>query len=156
QQLGKVAIDVTSVETVRTPERPRPISELQPGTSTSVASSPTRPLSASLTLADRYAADLPTAVADRQRLLDELNDQVRSCMLCRELACSGKPTVFGVGSAKPRVVFFGEAPGADEDRQGEPFVGRAGQLLTKIIEACGWKRSDVYIMNVQPQASMIL
>jgi DNA polymerase len=45
-------------------------------------------------------------------------------------------------------VFFGEAPGADEDRQGEPFVGRAGQLLTKIIEACGWRRSDVYIMNV--------
>jgi DNA polymerase len=56
--------------------------------------------------------------------------------------------VFGVGSAQPRVVFFGEAPGADEDRQGEPFVGRAGQLLTKIIEACGWQRSDVYIMNV--------
>jgi DNA polymerase len=56
--------------------------------------------------------------------------------------------VFGVGSPKPRVVFFGEAPGADEDRQGEPFVGRAGQLLTKIIEACGWQRGDVYIMNV--------
>jgi DNA polymerase len=46
------------------------------------------------------------------------------------------------------VAFFGEAPGADEDRQGEPFVGRAGQLLTKIIEACGFKREDVYILNV--------
>lgn len=56
--------------------------------------------------------------------------------------------MFGVGHPRPRVVFFGEAPGADEDRQGEPFVGRAGQLLTKIIAACGWQRSDVYIMNV--------
>ena len=70
---------------------------------------------------------------------------------CPSLPRSGlqpQATVFGVGHAKPRVVFFGEAPGADEDRHGEPFVGRAGQLLTKIIEACGWKRSDVYIMNV--------
>ena len=77
-----------------------------------------------------------------------LNTEVRACTLCRDLACTRKQTVFGVGNAKPRVVFFGEAPGADEDRQGEPFVGRAGQLLTKIIEACGWQRSDVYIMNV--------
>jgi DNA polymerase len=64
------------------------------------------------------------------------------------LASGRKQTVFGVGNPRPRVVFFGEAPGADEDRLGEPFVGRAGQLLTKIIEACGWQRSDVYIMNV--------
>jgi uracil-DNA glycosylase len=92
--------------------------------------------------------DLPTSLTDRQKLLAELNTQVRACKLCRDLACTRKQTVFGVGSAKPRVAFFGEAPGADEDRQGEPFVGRAGQLLTKIIEACGWQRSDVYIMNV--------
>ena len=95
-----------------------------------------------------YPSDLPDSAADRQRLLDELNAQVRPCLLCRELASGRKQTVFGVGNSKPRVVFFGEAPGADEDRQGEPFVGRAGQLLTKIIEACGWQRSDVYIMNV--------
>jgi uracil-DNA glycosylase family 4 len=101
-----------------------------------------------LSLTQPYPTDLPSGAADRQRLLDELNAEVRACTLCRELACSRKQTVFGVGSAKPRVVFFGEAPGADEDRQGEPFVGRAGQLLTKIIEACGWQRSDVYIMNV--------
>jgi DNA polymerase len=106
--------------------------------------SPTPPLA----LSQPYAADLPDAVTGRQQLLDELNSEVRACTLCRELACTRKQTVFGVGSAKPRVVFFGEAPGADEDRQGEPFVGRAGQLLTKIIEACGWKRSDVFIMNV--------
>jgi DNA polymerase len=95
-----------------------------------------------------YPQDLPQAAAERQQLLDELNAQVRPCLLCRELASGRKQTVFGVGNPRPRVAFFGEAPGADEDRQGEPFVGRAGQLLTKIIEACGWQRSDVYIMNV--------
>lgn len=99
-------------------------------------------------LAQPYPDDLPDSAADRQRLLDELNEQVRPCVLCRELATGRKQTVFGVGSPKPRVAFFGEAPGADEDRLGEPFVGRAGQLLTKIIEACGWQRSDVYILNV--------
>ena len=56
--------------------------------------------------------------------------------------------VFGVGNPNADLMFVGEAPGADEDRQGEPFVGRAGQLLTKIIEAIGLQRSDVYIANV--------
>jgi len=104
--------------------------------------------SAPLSLSQPYPCDFPDATSARQQLLDDLNNEVRGCKLCRELACTRKQTVFGIGSAKPRVVFFGEAPGADEDRQGEPFVGRAGQLLTKIIEACGWQRSDVYIMNV--------
>jgi uracil-DNA glycosylase len=107
---------------------------------------PSPPLPLSVT--QPYPTDLPKTIADRQQLLDDLNAKVRGCTLCRELACTRTQTVFGVGHAKPRVVFFGEAPGADEDRQGEPFVGRAGQLLTKIIEACGWARSDVYIMNV--------
>jgi DNA polymerase len=95
-----------------------------------------------------YPAGLPVSAADRQQMLDELALRVRGCTLCKELACTRTQTVFGVGNARPRVVFFGEAPGADEDRQGEPFVGRAGQLLTKIIAACGWDRSDVYILNV--------
>jgi DNA polymerase len=56
--------------------------------------------------------------------------------------------VFGVGNPNADLMFVGEAPGADEDVQGEPFVGRAGQLLTKIIEAIGLKREDVYIANV--------
>jgi uracil-DNA glycosylase family 4 len=56
--------------------------------------------------------------------------------------------VFGVGNPEARLMFVGEAPGADEDIQGEPFVGRAGQLLTKIIESIGLQRSDVYIANV--------
>jgi hypothetical protein len=121
-----------------------------PLSSTSQSSMPRSASAAisSLTLSQPYPTDVPDATAGRQQLLEELNNQVRACQLCRELACTRKQTVFGIGNAKPRVVFFGEAPGADEDRQGEPFVGRAGQLLTKIIEACGWQRSDVYIMNV--------
>jgi DNA polymerase len=95
-----------------------------------------------------YPQEIPSDAANRQRLLDQLNEQVRGCKLCAILAKQRKQTVFGVGSPTARVVFFGEAPGADEDREGEPFVGRAGQLLTKIIEACTWKRSDVYILNV--------
>ena len=95
-----------------------------------------------------YPSDIPLDPAEKQRLMDELNVTVRGCPLCRELVCTRTQTVFGVGNPAAEVVFFGEAPGADEDRQGEPFVGRAGQLLTKIIEACTWKRQDVYILNV--------
>jgi uracil-DNA glycosylase len=95
-----------------------------------------------------YPRDLPLSADGCQLLLDKENEKVRPCTLCKELARTRTQTVYGVGNPRARVVFFGEAPGADEDRQGEPFVGRAGQLLTKIIEACGWKRDDVYILNV--------
>ena len=84
----------------------------------------------------------------RAAALDLINSgEVKGCKLCRELAAYRTQTVFGVGNVTPRVVMFGEAPGADEDKQGEPFVGRAGQLLNKIIEACTWKREEVYILN---------
>jgi DNA polymerase len=105
-------------------------------------------LAGSSTITSPYPQDIPADAASRQRLLDQLNEQVRGCKLCAILAKQRTQTVFGVGNPAARVVFFGEAPGADEDRQGEPFVGRAGQLLTKIIEACTWQRSDVYILNV--------
>jgi DNA polymerase len=148
--------------TPMTASLPDPIQEAadpastQPSTASAASSMPRSPArtvlpapsATPLSLVQPYPTDLPKSIADRQQLLDGLNAEVRECTLCRELACTRTQTVFGVGSAKPRVVFFGEAPGADEDRQGEPFVGRAGQLLTKIIEACGWKRSEVYILNV--------
>ena len=70
------------------------------------------------------------------------------CRLCKLHTLGRKQVVFGVGNPNADLMFVGEAPGADEDIQGEPFVGRAGQLLTKIIEAIGMKRSDVYIANV--------
>ena len=79
----------------------------------------------------------------------KIRADVAGCRRCEHLACARTNTVFGIGPSKPRLCFFGEAPGADEDRTGEPFVGRAGQLLTDIIEK-GMKlnRSDVYILNV--------
>lgn len=76
-----------------------------------------------------------------------LKNEVAACTRCKELADSRTQTVFGVGNPNPRLVIVGEAPGANEDKQGEPFVGRAGQLLDKILEACKLKRSDVFILN---------
>ena len=70
------------------------------------------------------------------------------CTRCKLHGLGRKQIVFGVGNPQARLMFVGEAPGADEDIQGEPFVGRAGQLLTKIIESINLKRSDVYIANV--------
>ena len=70
------------------------------------------------------------------------------CRRCKLHKLGRKQIVFGVGNPNAELMFVGEAPGADEDEQGIPFVGRAGQLLTKIIEAIGLKREDVYIANV--------
>jgi DNA polymerase len=80
--------------------------------------------------------------------LEIIRLEVAGCVRCPQLAAARTKTVFGVGNIRPRLAFLGEAPGADEDAQGEPFVGRAGQLLTKIIEACRLKREEVYILNV--------
>jgi uracil-DNA glycosylase family 4 len=79
--------------------------------------------------------------------LAELEAVAKQCTQCR-LQHGRKHVVFGVGNPHAELMFAGEAPGRDEDQQGEPFVGRAGQLLTRIIEAIGMKRQDVYIANV--------
>ena len=75
-------------------------------------------------------------------------DLGEDCCRCKLHTLGRSQIVFGVGHPEADLMFVGEAPGADEDIQGEPFVGRAGQLLTKIIEAIGMKREDVYIANV--------
>ena len=107
-------------------------------------------------------ANRPEALAEVQELLTlDLNDSqqkhealcslaavVAKCRRCNELATTRKQTVFGVGDPNARIMFIGEAPGADEDAQGEPFVGEAGQLLNKIVAACRLKREDIYICNV--------
>ena len=89
----------------------------------------------------------PLSIDDRQIAFDELNEQVIACRKCEDIVCRRQRTVFGVGAVNARVVMFGEAPGAEEDRVGEPFVGAAGQLLDKILIASGLKRPDVYIVN---------
>jgi len=79
--------------------------------------------------------------------LEDIRQVIGDCARCR--LCEGRNNiVFGVGNPKAELLFVGEAPGRDEDLKGEPFVGRAGQLLTKIIEAMGFQRSEVYIANV--------
>jgi DNA polymerase len=78
---------------------------------------------------------------------DQLKGAVRQCIAC-DLHASRKNTVFGVGDEQAEWMIVGEAPGADEDRQGEPFVGRAGQLLNNMLLAIGLKREQVYIANI--------
>jgi len=79
--------------------------------------------------------------------LEKIADEVRQCHKC-SLGSLRTNAVPGEGNPKARILFVGEGPGADEDAQGRPFVGRAGQLLNKIIAACGLKRSDVFIANI--------
>ena len=100
----------------------------------SVESSPQSP---ELSTDDTRPLDLPAIRAD-----------IGDCTRCKLAGLGRKQIVFGVGNPDADLMFVGEAPGADEDVQGEPFVGRAGQLLTKIIEAIGLARADVYIANV--------
>ena len=81
------------------------------------------------------------------RGLNALRAEMGDCQRCK-LAKTRKHIVFGTGNAEANLMFVGEAPGADEDAQGEPFVGAAGQLLTKMIKAMGYERSEVYICNI--------
>jgi len=86
--------------------------------------------------------------SDKAASLEPIRARVAVCSKCPHLARTRTQTVFGVGNPDAELMFIGEAPGADEDARGEPFVGRAGQLLTKIIKAMGFERDDVYIANV--------
>ncbi len=97
---------------------------------------------------ERLRGATPAEAAGKAQRLAPLREQVAVCVRCPHLAASRTQTVFGVGNVDADLMFIGEAPGADEDRLGEPFVGRAGQLLTKIIGAMGFSREEVYIANV--------
>lgn len=135
---GEVSLPPTA-ETAPAPPPARAIAVAEPAGEPPVATTPTfRPL-------QEVRVD---TLAERQAGLDVLRGEVAACTRCQELACSRQQTVFGSGHAAARICFFGEAPGADEDASGEPFVGKAGQLLTKIIEACQLNRDEVFILNV--------
>ena len=100
-------------------------------------------------VAEDPAPEWVSAPADGGVLdLPAIRAEIGDCTRCKLHGQGRKQIVFGVGNPQARLMFVGEAPGADEDIQGEPFVGRAGQLLTKIIESISLKRSDVYIANV--------
>ncbi len=111
---------------------------------------PIAAVSAAVELAQAPAlmAQVAPDVDGRRKSLEALCGLVSKCTRCTELASTRTQTVFGVGKIDPELCFVGEAPGADEDAKGEPFVGAAGQLLNKIIIACKMRREDVYICNI--------
>lgn len=84
----------------------------------------------------------------KQEQLDALDQRVMRCRICQHLADSRTQTVFGVGNPDAEFMFVGEAPGRDEDKQGEPFVGRAGRFLDKVIRQMGFEREDIYLANI--------
>lgn len=86
--------------------------------------------------------------AEKAAAFADLRQRTLACVKCPNLVRARQSVVFGVGNPDAELMFVGEAPGADEDRQGEPFVGAAGQLLTKIIQAMGCQREEVYIANI--------
>jgi uracil-DNA glycosylase family 4 len=88
------------------------------------------------------------APGEKFAAFNALRERALVCVKCPHLAASRKNVVFGIGNIDARLMFVGEAPGADEDELGEPFVGRAGELLTKIIQATGLSRREVYIANI--------
>ena len=98
---------------------------------------------------DHAASGVAVLAQDNDDSLDRIKEDIgRDCRRCKLCTLGRSQIVFGVGNPKARLMFVGEAPGEEEDKRGEPFVGRAGQLLTKIIEAIGLTRDQVYIANV--------
>ncbi|WP_221028858.1 uracil-DNA glycosylase [Actomonas aquatica] len=125
-----------------------------PSSTPRAASKPAKPAAA--TLPPPPAVNLPDG--DKQTRWDALLAAVKDDSVCAKQLRPGKQVVLGVGSLDARIFFCGEAPGAEEELQGEPFVGPAGQLLTKMIAGMGLKREDVYIgniMNWRPQLPTI-
>jgi DNA polymerase len=126
------ALGVTGISADRTWQRRPESSDRQPATAS-----------------HRVVEAVPVAfaVSSAETLL-AIRDDIGDCTRCKLHALGRQQIVYGIGNPQADLMFVGEAPGADEDIQGIPFVGRAGQLLTKIIEAIGLKRDDVYIANV--------
>ncbi|HEY2343893.1 MAG TPA: uracil-DNA glycosylase family protein, partial [Chthoniobacteraceae bacterium] len=133
------------------PRPPRPV-DLVPS---ATPPKPAAPIVAKLPFETDFpisAPPVPTPAAaigaSKAERLAAMRDPVLACTKCPALVRTRTQVVFGVGNPEAELMFVGEAPGEDEDRRGEPFVGKAGQLLTKIIETMGFARADVYIANV--------
>lgn len=133
--------------------KPAPAPGASPAAPTVARSAPVAPAAS---LFEKPAA-IPAAPArpclnltrdERVAQLKDVAARVAQCTRCEELARTRHQTVFGVGNPEAEIMFIGEAPGADEDRQGEPFVGAAGQKLNDIIRACKLTRDEIYICNI--------
>jgi uracil-DNA glycosylase family 4 len=130
---------------------PVPVAVVKTGVSVStLAEKPSAPtiISTVMPAAPVTPALAEKPASEKAAALAALRERALACIKCPHLASSRKNVVFGVGNPDAQLMFVGEAPGADEDEQGEPFVGKAGQLLTKIIQATGLSRADVYIANI--------
>jgi DNA polymerase len=133
-----------AVPSVRTADIP-----VRSNANSQIAASPANVTPVSLNLPGQTTPGLPPLTPQaKSAAFAELRTRVLACIKCEHLASSRKNVVFGVGSIDAQLMFVGEAPGADEDAQAEPFVGKAGQLLTKIIQTMGLQRGDVYIANI--------
>ncbi len=135
----------------RTQSRPIPgsvVARWARSSSNPVSPTPAVPVSKSVPVPTHPPLPPPLDPAAKVAALADLREQALACVRCPNLAASRKSVVFGVGDVHARLLFVGEAPGADEDLQGEPFVGKAGELLTRMIGAMGLSRSDVYIANI--------
>jgi uracil-DNA glycosylase len=164
--LNENVVPVAATKTSAPPFQPvsRSVPAAAPLSTTPRISAPKTPPPTPVEIPKRTEMDLslglpgqmPVAVPAAEPLSPEakaaafanLRERALACVKCPHLASSRKTVVFGVGNTDADLMFVGEAPGADEDEQGEPFVGKAGQLLTKIIQATGLKRGDVYIANI--------
>jgi DNA polymerase len=121
---------------------------LGPPLEVAAPAAPARADATAFDIAAEEPAGSSLSLEQRRLALQTLADEVKACIRCAELCSTRTQTVFADGPAGAEVCFIGEAPGADEDAQGVPFVGAAGQLLNKIIAACGFKREEVYICNI--------
>jgi DNA polymerase len=127
------------------PEKPKSFS---PPSARPADQSPASNLSGRAPLPVAGNTTITAASTDKAKAIAELRNRAMLCMKCPHLASTRKTVVFGVGDFNAQLMFVGEAPGADEDAQGEPFVGAAGQLLTRIITTMGLSRATVYIANI--------
>jgi uracil-DNA glycosylase len=145
QQLSSLRAAGVSRVSARSRKRADPKPEV-PQAPVDTPATAAAPCARSTTLFESARSSMPRE--EREEKLRMLAGRVNKCTRCAELSQTRTQTVFGVGNPEAKIMFLGEAPGADEDRQGEPFVGAAGQLLNRILEACKLKRSDVYICNI--------
>jgi uracil-DNA glycosylase len=141
---------VINSQTLKELQSPAPLPRLVfPTAVEDSAARPSQPAAARPTLATTMEEPVVArALSAKEQAMEELRLRAAGCFKCPNLVKSRKNVVFGVGSVNAELMFVGEAPGADEDAQGEPFVGAAGQLLTKIIKAMGLSRETVYIANI--------
>lgn len=142
-----VAVSPESLRALALPARITPAPALAPKTF-SPPPAVVKPISAPIAIAPSSAIIHSPSSSEKAAAFAALRERALACVKCPNLAASRSHVVFGVGNIDAQLMFVGEAPGADEDEQGEPFVGKAGELLTKIITATGLKRNEVYIANI--------